>query len=100
MKSERTSYTKRVYRVSICALGLVLLTLILSFLDFLPNRLLTGKVLQLGVAVNLLYLSIVIYQAGNKGLYGRTLMPIVYLIAGWLAVAVAVKLMVAGSITL
>lgn len=78
------------------ALALVLITLIVSVLDILPNRVLVGKVLQLAIALNLLYLSIVIYQWGSKGLYGRALMPLVYLIAGWLAVAVAVKLMVEG----
>ena len=100
LKNDSKSQTKRVYQVSIYALGLVLLTLIFSVLGILPNRVLTGKILQLAVALHLLYLSIVMYQAGNKGLYGRALMPVVYLIAGWLAVAVAVKLMVAGSISL
>ncbi|WP_138485083.1 hypothetical protein [Dyadobacter bucti] len=97
MKND--SQTKRVFRVSIYALGLVLFTLILSFLDILPNRVLTAKILQLAIALNLLYLSIVIYQLANKGLFGRALMPVVYLIAGWLAVAIAVKMMVGGSVT-
>ncbi|WP_026632743.1 hypothetical protein [Dyadobacter alkalitolerans] len=100
LKKDSKSQTKRVFQVSIYAFGLVFILLALSIFNILPYPVLIGKIVQLAVALNLLFLTIVIYQWSSKGLYGRSLVPVVLLIAGWLAVAVAVKLMQNGSILL